>query len=333
MPKIVRFYQTGAAEVLKLEQVELAEPGPDELLVTIEAIGLNRAEVMFREGKYLEAAELPAQIGYEAAAIVEKSGSTQCAFKPGDKVCVIPAFSMNDYGIYAEQAIVPIHAVIKRPDGLSASESAAVWMPYLTAWGGLVDLGKLCQNQVVLITAASSSVGLAAIQIANHLGAIPIAITRHTAKKQALLAHGAKHVIMTESENLVEQVMHLTDNQGADRVFDPVAGSQLADLAAACKPYAQLFIYGALSPEQTPFPLFPTLAKGLTLRGYTLFEFIRDTPRLLAAINFIEKGIQQGHLRPVISKTFALEDIVAAHQYLESNHQIGKVIVIPSAFL
>ncbi|WP_198162093.1 alcohol dehydrogenase catalytic domain-containing protein [Sphingomonas sp. TDK1] len=133
---------------------------------------------MFRSGAYLEPANLPARLGYEASAIVEALGPGVNSFKPGDAVSVIPAFSMNKYGVYAEEAIVPASAVVKRHMGESAVTSAAVWMAYLTAYGALIDIGKLAEGEAVIITAASSSVGLAAIQIANSVGAIPIALTR-----------------------------------------------------------------------------------------------------------------------------------------------------------
>ncbi|MDT8311697.1 MAG: zinc-dependent alcohol dehydrogenase family protein [Methylophaga sp.] len=329
MTKVVRFHQTGGPQVLQIDDMVIGEPGPDELKLRIEAIGLNRAEAMFRSGQYLEAPKPPAPIGYEAAAIVEAVGSDSCAFKVGDKVSVIPAFSMNQYGTYAEVALLPMSAVVKRPDNLSTEQAAAVWMQYLTAWGALIDLGHLSQHQVLLIPAASSSVGLAAIQIANQVGAVPVAITRSAEKVDLLKQHGAVHVIVSESQSIPEQVMAITGGAGADMVFDPVAGPMLEDLAAACKPFAQIFVYGALSTEVTPFPLFAALGKGLTLRGYTLFEFTQDTPRLSRGVAFIEQGLTDGSLKPVIAKTFKLDDIVEAHRYLESNQQLGKIIVTP----
>ncbi|HET8807845.1 MAG TPA: alcohol dehydrogenase catalytic domain-containing protein, partial [Methylophaga sp.] len=184
MSRVVRFHQTGGPEVLQIDDLTVGEPGPNELKLRIEAIGLNRAEAMFRSSQYLEAPKPPALIGYEAAAIVEAVGNDSCAFKVGDKVSVIPAFSMNQYGTYADVALLPVSAVVKRPDNLSAEQAAAVWMQYLTAWGGLIDIGHLSQHQVLLIPAASSSVGLAAIQIANQVGAVAVAITRSAEKSE-----------------------------------------------------------------------------------------------------------------------------------------------------
>lgn len=327
MTLAVRFHQTGDPDVLQLEETTVRQPGQGELKVRVDAIGLNRAEIMFRRGQYLETPNLPATNGYEGAATVIECGPEVTDFKPGDAVCIIPAFSLNHYGIYAKEAIVPNYAVVKRPVGLTATEAAAIWMPYLTVWGALVDIGNLQADQTVLIPAASSSVGLAAIQIANQLGATPVALTRTAAKKAQLLEAGALEVIVTEKESIPTRMEALTNGRGADMVFDPVGGPALNDLAEACGPFAQIIVYGALSPEATPFPLFPALAKGLSFRGYTLFEFVRNRDKLTQAVSFIENGLQQGTLKPTIAKTFPLEDIVAAHQYMESNQQFGKVVV------
>jgi len=178
MSRVVRFHAYGGPEVLRIEDEPLPAPGPGEIQVSIEAIGLNRAEAAFRAGQYLESADFPSRIGYEASGIVEALGPGVAGFLPGDAVCVIPAFSMTRYGVYAERANVPASAVLRSPEGLSADSAAALWMAYLTAYGALIDIPRLGQGDSVVITAPSSSVGLAAIQIANLVGAHPIAITR-----------------------------------------------------------------------------------------------------------------------------------------------------------
>jgi NADPH:quinone reductase-like Zn-dependent oxidoreductase len=170
MARAVRFHRAGGPEVMQFENLEVGAPGQGEMRVRVEAIGLNRAEAMFRSSAYLEPPKLPARLGYEASAVVEALGPGVNGFRPGDPVSVIPAFSMNNYGVYADEAIVPASAVVKRPAGMSAVDAVAVWMAYLTAWGALIDIGKLGKDEAVVITAASSSVGLAAIQIALSVG-------------------------------------------------------------------------------------------------------------------------------------------------------------------
>ena len=183
MPKIVRFHETGAADVLKIEDLPLTEPGEREVRLKVEAIGLNRAEIMFREGQYLEDPKFPSRLGYEAVGIVDAVGPGTDRFHVGDRVSTIPSFSMGQYGVYGEYAIVPDYAVAHYPDKLLPTEGTAIWMQYLTAFGALVEFGQLKKEDSVLITAASSSVGLAAIQITKAEGAMAIATTRGSDKK------------------------------------------------------------------------------------------------------------------------------------------------------
>jgi NADPH:quinone reductase-like Zn-dependent oxidoreductase len=327
MPKIVRFHETGDAGVLRIEDQPLMDPGEGEVRLRVEAIGLNRAEVMFRRGQYLENPEFPSRIGYEAAGIVDAVGNGVDAVRIGDRVSTIPSFPMGRYGVYGESAIVPAYAVAHYPGKLPAVEGAAIWMQYLTAFGALIEYGRLQADATVVITAASSSVGLAAIQITREAGATALAVTRGADKKPFLLEAGAHHVIVTDEEDLAGTVMKLTAGKGAAMAFDPVAGPMLGQLADAAAPGAILFEYGALSPEPTTFPLFPSLAKGLTVRGYTLFEIVRDPDMLARGKRFIYEGLESGSLKPVIDRTFPLEAIVEAHRYMESNRQQGKIVV------
>lgn len=327
MVKVVKFHETGGPEVLKFEDTEVGEPGEGELRVKVEAIGLNRAEAMFRQGAYLEAPDLPAGIGYECSAVVEAVGSGVHGFSEGDPVSVIPAFSMNDYSVYAESAIVPAYAATPRPEGLDAIHAAALWMPFMTAYGALIDIGGLGKGDAVVIPAASSSVGLAAMQIANSVGAVSIAATRTDKKVDALSKAGAQHVVVTEQQDLAEEVSRITDNRGANIIFDPVAGPDVETRVDAIAPGGTLFIYGALSGEPTPFPLVKALNNALTMRGYALFEIVGDPERFKRGKEFIRNGQQAGDLQPTVSKTFAFDDIADAHRYMESNQQFGKIVV------
>ena len=308
---------------------KLASQVPAKYVVRIEAIGLNRAEAAFRTGRYIEKAQLPARLGYEAAGVIEALGEGVEGFAVGDPICVIPAFSMNRYGVYAERAIVPASALLKRPAGLGTNESASIWMQYLTAYGALIDIAKIGADDAVVITAASSSVGIAAIQIANHVGAVPIAVTRTAAKEKELRKIGATQVVVSERGKLEEEVLRITGGNGAKAAFDPIGGPIVASLAAAMAPQGWLILYGNLSgqAQNTVFPFGPSAMKGFAMRGYLVFEIIHDAQRFERARRFIEEGLGAGWLIPTIAKTFSFDQIVEAHRYLEANEQIGKVIV------
>jgi NADPH:quinone reductase-like Zn-dependent oxidoreductase len=325
--KIVRFHETGAANVLKLDELPLPEPGEGEVRLRVKAIGLNRAEVMFRMGQYLVQPKLPSKLGYEASGEVEAVGPGVDESWIGKIVSSVPAFPADAYGVYGEVAIVPVNALAEYPKKLSYEEGTSIWMQYLTAYGALVLQGKVTQGDFVLITAASSSVGLAAIEIAKAEGAKSIATTRSSKKKQQLLDLGADYVIATAEEDLVAKVMEITGGKGARVVFDPVGGKGLETLAAATAASGIIFEYGALATEPTPYPLFAALGKHLTIKGYTLFEVLADPAEFRRAKQYVFDHLDKGDFNPKVDKTFPLSEIVKAHEYMESNAQIGKIVV------
>ena len=327
MARVVRFHEIGGPEVLRIEEVDVPPPGKGEVQIRIHALGLNRAESMFRRGQYLEDPKLPARLGYEAAGSVAAVGPDVQGFKVGDAVSTIPAFSLNQYGLYGDLVNVPAHAVVHHPASLSWVEAASIWMQYVTAYGALIDIAGLTKGDTVVIPAASSSVGLAAIQIANKVGATPVALTRGLSKRQALLDAGAAHVIASGEGDLVREILAITDGKGARVVFDPVGGPTLAKLALATARLGTIFLYGALSTEPTPLPLFDVLGRWLTIRGYVLMEITGDPKRMERGKQFVIEGLADGSFKPIIAKTFPLEQIVEAHRYLESNQQIGKIVV------
>lgn len=327
MPRIVRFHETGGPEVLGLDEVEVPQPGADEVVIEARALGLNRAEEMFRKGQYVQEPVLPAKIGYEVAGTVRDVGENVTHLRNGDAVSVVPAFGMTDYGMHGEVVLAPAHAVVKHPEHLSWDEAAAAWMMFITAYGGLIDLAGVGEGDTVLIPAASTSVGLAAIQICTMVGATPVALSRTSSKRQALLDHGAAAVIATQEQDVSAEVHRLTGGTGARVAFDPVGGPAFAELTASLAEQGIILVYGALESENTPLPVMDVLGKHLTIRGYELFELTTDPVRRAQATEFVLDGLKKGDLKPVISATFALDDIVAAHEYMASNQQLGKIIV------
>ena len=328
MPRIVRFHQTGGPEVLKIAEEALVEPKEGEVRLRVQALGLNRAEAMFRSGAYLETPKLPSRLGYEAAGVVDAIGSGVSGVKVGDRVSTIPAFGLSAHGVYGESAVVPAFAVASYPENFTPEQASATWMQYITAWVGLIERGQLEKGQVVLITAASSSVGLAAIQITKAVGATAIAATRKADKKAKLLNVGADHVVVTEQEDLPKRVMEISGGKGANVIFDPISGPNVETLAQAAASGATMLIYGALDMRPTPYPLFPALQKGLWMHAFVLFECTTQSAPRERAKRFIYEGIKSGALKPIIDpKVFALDQIVDAHRYLESNQQFGKIVV------
>jgi len=325
MPKSIRFNQLGGPEVLHFEDLPERRPGPGEVLLKVQAVGLNRAESMYFHGVYMEQVTLPSGLGYEAAGTVLAVGPEVDSALIGKRLSTIPGFSMNKYPVLAEQAVVPAAVLAAVPDSLSTVEGAAVWMQYCTAYGALVPFAKVAAGDFVIITAASSSVGIAAIQIVKAQGGISIATTRTSAKKDQLIAHGADHVIVTEEEDLVARVKSITTGKGARIVFDPVGGDYINTLAAATANGGTIFVYGMLSGKHTPLPM---AAFGRTI-GLFLYTFgeLRGTPDWESMKKYIYDHLADGSFKPVIAKTFPFAQTVDAYKYLESNEQIGKIVI------
>jgi NADPH:quinone reductase-like Zn-dependent oxidoreductase len=327
MSRIVHFAEYGGPEVLQIVEAEVPAPAADEVRIKVKALGLNRAESMWRRGKYVEDAKLPARLGYEASGIVDAVGSAVTGLAVGDAVSTIPAFSMNLYGVYGELVLAPAYAVVKNPAGLSFEEASSIWMMFITAYGALVEIAKIKAGDTVLIPAASSSVGLAAIQITRMSGATAVALTRTAAKRQQLLDAGASHVIVTGEQDLEPEVMKITDGKGARVVFDPVGGPLFSKLIAAMASGGILFVYGALSEEPTILPMLEVTGKLPIIQGYTIWSICSDAARLKTAVEFVTQGLASGALKPAIDRTFPFDQIVDAHRYLEANDQFGKIVV------
>jgi NADPH:quinone reductase-like Zn-dependent oxidoreductase len=327
MSRTIKFAQAGAPEVLEFIETEVPAPGPHEVLIKVKAIGINRAESMWRNDKYVESPIFPAGLGYDCAGVVDAVGKDVTDFTVGDTVSTIPAFSLNRYSTYGEVILAPDHAVVKHPESLSFVEAASVWMMFITAYGALVFDAQVKAGDFVIIPAASSSVGLAAIQIANYAGATPIALTRTSEKKQRLHEAGAPHVIVTQEQDILAEVMRITDGNGARVVFDPVGGPDFPKLIATLTFQGIAYIYGALSEDDTPIPVLGMIGKMPTVKGYSIRLVAGDAERLKVAVEYVTRGLASGALKPIIDRTFKFDEMVEVHRYLENGGQFGKIVV------
>jgi NADPH:quinone reductase-like Zn-dependent oxidoreductase len=327
MSRIIKFAKAGGPEVLEFVETQVPAPGPNEVRIKVKAIGINRAESMWRHDQYIEPVKFPAGLGYEAVGIVDAVGKKVAEFAVGDAVDAIPSFSMNEYATYGEVILLPDYAVVKHPPTLSFSESASVWMMFITAYGALIEDARVAKGDFVLISAASSSVGLAAIQIANFAGATSIALTRTSAKRAKLLEAGASHAIATEETDLAEEVMRITGGKGARVAFDSVGGANFPKLHSALSFQGTAYIYGALADGVTPLPVLDMIAKMTTVKAHNIWLTSGDPARQKAAVKFILKGLGSGALKPIIDRVFKFDDMVEVHRYLEQNDQFGKIVV------
>ncbi|HUD28001.1 MAG TPA: zinc-dependent alcohol dehydrogenase family protein [Novosphingobium sp.] len=325
MARIVRFHAFGGPEVLRLEDVAVPPPGPGEVLIDVTAFGLNRVEALYRTGA-LGPVTFPARLGYEAAGTVAAIGPGVTDWRVGDRVATLYGLSMADFGTHAERLCYPADRLVAVPPTLSLVDAAAAWMQYGTAYA-LVEIANVGAGDFVVVTAASSSVGIAAIQIARDHGAIPIAVTRGADKAQPLRDLGGAHVIVSDDEDVPSRVMEVTGGKGARVVFDALGGAPLAALVGTVARQGVVIAYGMLAGHSLEVPLPPLMLGNVTLRGYSADLLVEQPESRARMVGYVGDSLARGTLRPVIDSTFAIEDIAEAHRRLESNRQLGKIVV------
>jgi NADPH:quinone reductase-like Zn-dependent oxidoreductase len=324
MPRIVVFDEFGGPEVMHVVEEPVVGPAAGEVRVRIEAFAVNPLDQLMRSGASPAPVPLPhARLGVEGTGIVDALGPEVAGLAIGDPVILTAIPDASVRGSYAEYTTVPASRVIARPAGLEVTEAAAIWVAYSTAYGALVEKAKMQPGDHVLITAASGSVGRAAMQIANQIGAVPIAVTRNSEKKDDLLAAGAAAVVATDEADIAEAVRRHTGGTGVDIVLDLVMGPGQPDLLKAARLEATLVAAGVLDPRPTPFPGAP-----LTIFRYRSFEHTLDPVAVKRMAAFLSAGVRLGALRPAIANVFALDDIVEAHRHLEKGLHAGKKIVV-----
>jgi NADPH:quinone reductase-like Zn-dependent oxidoreductase len=324
--RTVVFHALGGPEVLQIEAQPRVEPKPGEVRLRVEAVGLNHSEGAYVRGTYVEQPRLPSKLGYEAVGIVTAVGDGVDPSLIGRRVSSIPGFSMNDYGVLSEQAILPVRALTEAPSNLAPSQAAAVWTSHLTAYGALVLFGNVRPRDYVIIRASSSSVGVAAIQTAKAEGATVIAATRTSAKRADLLALGADYVIASDEEDLPARVKEITAGNGARLILDPVGGPDLEKLAEAAARDATIFLFGSLSEQPNMFPR-AGWGKGLSIRAYTMMELWATSERMEKAKQYIYQRLEDGQFSPKIAKMFGFEDVRKAFEYQARAEHVGKIVI------
>jgi NADPH:quinone reductase-like Zn-dependent oxidoreductase len=337
--KVIRFYRNGGPEVLKTEEIVRPQPKGSEVSLRVRAIALNRTDLLWREGSYFEQPVFPAQIGYDAAGVIESVGPEVENLKVGNRVSTFPAVSLLDYTAHGEVAIYPEHALLAYPENLNSVQAAAAGTGLFAAYFALVELAALKPEQHVVVTAASSSMGIGAIQLVNALNAQSIAITRSMAKRERLAAAGAHHVLVAGSDDVQEAILEITRGHGADVVYDGVGGPGLEELVWATKRFGHVIVYGYLGgmANTTPLPLGACFLRGLNLHAsHKIFDFTGH-PRLgipanPAAIERAKRlvcgGLASELFKPVVDRVFfGLEEYAAAHAYMGTNAHIGRIIV------
>lgn len=330
----------GGTDTLKITEEPTPAPGPGEACVALSCIGMNHADLMARRGEYrLMSGEPPFTPGIEGGGTVEAVGDGVTSVKPGDRVVLgagAPRAAEGLNGTYRSHYITREDQLVKAPDALPDEQLGALWLTYLTAWGCLVWRQRIGDGQVAAIPAASSGVGLAAAQIAKAAGARVIGLTTSADKIEQLKAlpeSDFDHIVLTRqngaSTEWHREIKDLTDGRGADVFFDPVASGdflnrEIRSLASG----GAIWVYGLLGKPDT-VDVSPLIRKRAAIRGWLLYELIEDEAALQQGYRDILDGFSVGRFRQRIDKAFPLDDVKAAHEYMERGGHIGKLILKP----
>jgi NADPH2:quinone reductase len=316
----------GGPEVLQYKEVADIAPQRGEVRVRVRATAVNRADLVQREGKYPAPAGVPADIpGLEYAGDVDALGDAVTELKLGDQV-----FGLVGGGAYAEYITVNARATSKMPESISYEQAAAFPEAFITAYDAMVSQCRLSSGETVLISAAASGVGTAAIQIAYAIGARPIGTTRTEAKALKLKEFGLKDVIVNSDVTFAESVLAITQGVGVNVVLELVGGDYIVQDFKCAALRGRIVLVGMLGGPSCQLNLGQLLSKRLELRGTSLRA--RPLEEKIAAAQTFSKNIvpliEEGKLKAVIDKSFALKDAAAAHEFLGKNESFGKVVLV-----
>ena len=320
--KAIRIHEFGPSEdVLKYEEVPVPEPKAGEVLIKVEAASLNRADLGLRKGTYRIAADaLPVVPGREFAGTIAKLGAGVSEYRVGQRVVGYPSL-----GGYAEYAIAKVAEVRPVPDGVTAAQAAALPTAFLTAWFGLTTDGALKSGDWLLIHGGSSGVGVAAIQIAKHLGAKVIATSGSEVKCRRLRQLCADVTVDVSEKDFLSEVMRVTDNRGVDVVFEMIGGEVYQKSLRALAPGGRLVsIGGAFGAIPDPPP---SLTEGRKATRFSITNYLKAKPEDYKELDTILKLVQEKKFDAGIGKTFPLAETRAAQRYLEGREHFGKVML------
>jgi NADPH:quinone reductase len=320
--KAIRIHEFGQSEeVLKYEEVPVPEPKAGEVLIKVEAASLNRADLGLRKGTYRIAAEaLPVIPGREFAGTIAKLGAGVTVVTVGQRVVGYPGL-----GGYAEYAIAKTSEVRPVPDGVTSAQAAALPTASLTAWFGLQTDGHLKSGEWLLIQGGSSGVGVAAIQIAKHLGAYVIATSGSEVKCERLRTLGADVTIDVSENDFVAEVLRVTNRRGVDVVLEMIGGEVYQQSLGVLAPGGRLFSIGGAF-GQVPDPP-PTLTENRKATRFSITNYLKAKPEEFKQLDTILRLVQEKKFDVGIGKTFPLAETRAAQRYLEGREHFGKVML------
>ena len=323
MSKAIRFYEIGGPEVLKLETVEVAEPGPGRARVRHSYVAVNFIDIYFRTGQY--PLQLPNGIGSDAVGVVEAVGPGVTDIRVGDRV----GYLIGPQGAYADVRIMPADVLIPLPDGVSDRTASTLMMKGMTAQYLFRQVYPLKGGETILYYAAAGGVGLIACQWAKALGVTMIGVVSSDAKAETAKAYGCTHTIVSTREDIAKRVRELTDGKGVPVVYDSVGKDTLTASLDSLQPRG-VFVSNGTSSGPVAIDTRMLAAKGsLWLTRPAMMHYIQPRAHMLDMAKELFELVLAGKIVGEPKQTFALEDAAEAHRALESRSTSGATVLIP----
>jgi NADPH:quinone reductase len=324
MANAIRFYQTGAPEVMQWENVEVGEPGPGEARIRHEAVGLNFADTYFRTGLY--PVQLPAGLGVAGAGVVESVGDGVSQVRQGDRV----TYTGSPLGAYSTERVMPAESLIRLPEAIGFDTAAAMTMRGLTSAYLLRRIRPLRPGDTVLLHAAAGGVGLIFTQWATLLGIRVIGTVSSEEKAAVARARGCEHVVVYTRENVAERVRDLTGGAGVPVVFDSIGRATFASSLDSLARRGLLVCFGTASGPVPPIDAMQLAVKGsLFVTRPALADYIADPAERAELAGELFGHVEAGRITIEINQRYALKDAVQAHHDLEAGRSVGSSVLYP----
>ncbi len=331
--------RSGDASVLKIQEVEEPSPGRGEVKIEVRAAGINFADILARKGIYPDAPKKPCVVGYEVSGMIESVGEGVDHALVGK-----PVVAGAKFGGYSEKLITPAFFVFMKPEPLSFEQASAIPVNYLTAYQLLVVMGGLKKGEKLLIHNAGGGVGLAALEMAKHLGAV-IFGTASSWKHEFLKEKGLDYVFDYRNQDWLQEIKKLTKGKGIEVIIDPIGGDNTWKSYRALSRTGRLGLFGLSTATQTrmgvKFRLMKTVLKmprfhpvrlmnaNKGIFGVNIGHMWGDEEKMHPWMTEIIKGVDEGWIRPHVDKTFSFAQVAEAHRYIEERKNLGKVVLVP----
>jgi len=328
MPRAWVIHDYSGYQGLSLEEFDEETPGPGEVRLRIEAFALNWGDMDLMCDRYsFSFPTFPAKIGLEATGIVDAIGPDVTGIALGDRLCTLPHFYFNR-GASCESLIIDARYVTKAPSGLSAVESASIWMQYMTAYFPVVQLSAAKAGTNFLVTGATGTAGTAALEIGRMQGATMIATSRFAYNREFLEDAGADHVIIAGDGILADQLREITGGRGIDAAFDPVGAGMIGQYSPALARDAHIYFYGTLDETMPTLPMVDMFQANAWFHPYSLFNYVQNPDMCAKGTAFVYDALASGRIAPRIDRVYPMEDYNIAWDYLKAPRtRHGKVVI------